>query len=679
MNTIKVLDQTTIDKIAAGEVVERPASVVKELLENAIDAGAGAVTVEIRDGGKSMIRITDNGAGIQEDQIRLAFTRHATSKIRNIGDLVQIESLGFRGEALSSIAAVSQVEMITKTPDSLTGTRYCIEGGREVSLEEIGAPSGTTIIVRNLFYNTPARAKFLRTAAAEGSRAAAVIEEIALSHPDVSFKFMMNGQNRLFTSGNGNLKEIIYQIFGKEIAGRLIPVDYQSERVRMSGFIAAPEIARGNRNFENYFVNGRFVKSRIVSRAIEDGYHGHLMQHRYPFTLLYLDLNRDMVDVNVHPSKMEVRISDEEAVYHELTLAIQNALMERERIPEISFAKQKRQDGASAPLPHLGKNIPEPFETVRRTGRPEPGVSGRENVEKTPAGAAFVKEGTASAGPAPGNEGTAPKAPAPGNEETAPKASAPVSREMPPASETEKACALKESAGSYRKQEESRPETGPADPAGERGARFGKQTALFDDAVLSKEARPHHRMIGQIFGTYWLIEYGDALYIIDQHAAHEKVLYERLMKQYREKKINSQILFPAPVVTLTIREQQILEQNLDRFRVLGFEIEPFGGRSCRITAVPDNLYRVRVDQLFTEMIDNLSETGGQKDQIILERIASMSCKAAVKGSREMSTAEADALIDELLGLENPYHCPHGRPTIVRMTHSELDRKFRRIV
>ncbi len=642
MDTIQVLDKTTIDKIAAGEVVERPASVVKELLENAIDAGAGAVTVEIRDGGKSMIRITDNGGGIPGDQIRLAFTRHATSKIRNIGDLVQIESLGFRGEALSSIAAVAQVEMITKTPDSLAGTRYCVDGGSEVSFEEIGAPSGTTIIVRNLFYNTPARAKFLRSAAAEGSRAAAVIEEIALSHPDISFKFLMNGQNRLFTSGNGNLKEIIYQIFGKEISAKLIPVDHKGDFVRMTGFIAAPEIARGNRNFENYFVNGRFVKSRIVSRAIEDGYHGHLMQHRYPFTLLYLDLNKDMVDVNVHPSKMEVRISDEDSVYHELTLAVQNALMERERIPEITFAKPKRQEGAASMLPHLEKKIPEPFETVRREKE-------RVNAE----GISALREGTGVyTGPA-ASDGVSTSGAA--KEEQHASMNAP--HEAPdPVSGTEK------------------PES-----SGAKKPVSGSQTALFEDTVLSKEARPHHRMIGQIFGTYWLIEYGDALYIIDQHAAHEKVLYERMMKSYREKTVNSQILFPASVVTLTIREQQILEQNLGQFRALGFGIESFGGRSYQITAVPDNLYGVGVDQLFTEMIDALSETGGQKDQIILERIASMSCKAAVKGKREMSVEEADALVDELLGLENPYHCPHGRPTIVRMTHSELDRKFRRIV
>lgn len=637
MNTIEVLDKNTIDKIAAGEVVERPASVVKELLENAIDAGAGAITVEIREGGKSVIRITDNGSGIPAGQVDLAFTRHATSKIRNIGDLIQIRSLGFRGEALSSIAAVSQVEMITKTPDSLVGTHCCIEGGVRTLTEEIGAPQGTTIIVRNLFYNTPARAKFLKSASAEGSRAAAVVEEIALSHPDISFKFLMNGQNRLFTSGNGNLKEIIHQIFGKEIGRSLIPVEYRGKLISISGFIGSPEIARGNRGFENYFVNGRFVKSRVLSRAIEDAYHGHLMQHRYPFTLLYFDLNGDRVDVNVHPSKMEVRISGEEDVYREIILALQNTLMERERIPEIHLGKEMPGKKQETELPHLKQSIPEPFEKRRREAKentPSGGLPGFRGGEADPVRIAGILK----------------------QEEK--KQEGKGGREEKSRNSSSEAGALRES-GSYG--------TAP------------EQTGLFDGKMLSADVRERHRMIGQIFGTYWLIEFEDALYIVDQHAAHEKVLYERLMKQYREKSVNSQILYPAPVVTLTIREQEILQKNIDSFRALGYEAEPFGGRSYQITSVPDNLYRVDPGALFREILDGLADNGGTGERMILERIASMSCKAAVKGNRVMSVAEADALIDELLQLEDPYHCPHGRPTIVKMTHYELDRKFRRIV
>jgi DNA mismatch repair protein MutL len=669
METIKVLDRATIDKIAAGEVVERPSSVVKELLENAIDAGSGAVTVEIREGGKSLIRVTDNGGGISSDELPLAFTRHATSKIRNIGDLVTIESLGFRGEALSSIAAVSRVEMITKTPDALTGTRYCIEGGVEQSNEEVGAPPGTTILVRDLFYNTPARAKFLRSAAAEGSRCAAVIEEIALSHPDISFKFLMNGKSGLFTSGNGNLKEIIYQIFGREIAGKLIPVSYEGRLCSLHGFLASPEIARGSRGFENYFVNGRFVKNRTITRAIEDGYHGHLMQHRFPFTLLYLNIHADMVDVNVHPAKMEVRLSEEENLYHEITLAIQNALMERERIPEISFRNNSGREKSAPVLPHLSGSLPEPFENRRRASEIHSSVRfASADTRQNPVAGSQMKAGAMQSenGDRPAGANFAPKG----------DAAADAARIH---TSEHAAKAVADAGAAYNAPGQASEPSGIASGQSNREKLKGMQTELFSTPMLSKEARPKHRIIGQLFDTYWLIEYDDTLYIIDQHAAHEKVLYERLMKQYREKKIHSQMLLPAPVVTLTLGEVQVLKQNMSSFEALGYEIEPFGGNSYRINGVPDRLYRIDPAQLFTEMLDALSEIGGKSDQLILERIASMSCKAAVKGNHRLTMQEADALIDELLTLENPYHCPHGRPTIVKMTHTELDRKFHRIV
>ncbi|MCC6095104.1 MAG: DNA mismatch repair endonuclease MutL [Eubacterium sp.] len=662
MRSIELLDKTTIDKIAAGEVVERPASVIKELTENAIDAEATAITIEIRDGGTTFMRITDNGAGIPSDQVRKAFLRHATSKIRKAEDLTQISSLGFRGEALSSIAAVAQVECITKTPEDLTGIRYSIEGGIEKEYEEIGAPQGTTFIVRNLFFNTPARAKFLKSPVTEGNHVSSFVEELALSHPEISFKFIQNGQNRLYTSGNGNLREIVYQIFGRDLTRALIPIHAQTGLMEVSGFIGNPNIARGNRNFEYYFVNGRYVRSQLLSKAIEDAYHGFLMQHKYPFTLLYLNIDGTKVDVNVHPQKMEVRFSSQEDLYHQLCLSIQNTLMNRERIPEVPIGREKQKDPDRAGhLPVLNVNAPEPFERARRQQESQ---SGRQAVP--------------SAAPmSPGR--SVPLARESGTYRDSREANArnviPADRQSEQYADqhggeamqkyhTEMQLQQDAAAGLQQKEPVSRPE----------------QLSLFqDERVLSANSRKMFRIIGQVFDTYWIMEYQDSMYIIDQHAAHEKVNYERMMKNYREKKINAQMLYPAIVVNLSAKEAQLLERNLDAFEKLGFEIEAFGGNSFKINAVPDNLYSIASDRLFTEILDQLSEIGEVSPDSIPERIASMSCKAAVKGNHLMSLKEAEALIDELLTLENPYNCPHGRPTIIRMTRYELDKKFKRIV
>jgi len=665
MREIQILDKNTIDQIAAGEVVERPASVVKELVENAIDASAGAITVEIRDGGASLIRITDNGSGIPAEQVRLAFTRHATSKIRKLDDLVQISSLGFRGEALASIASVARVELITRTPEALTGIRCCMEGGDEKEYEEIGAPQGTTFLVRNLFFNTPARAKFLKSAGAEGNRIASVVEELALSHPNISFKLLINGKNRLFTTGNGNLKDIVYQIYGRDMAKQLIPVTDESDRMRITGFLGNPEIARGNRNFENYFVNGRYVKSSLIARAIEDGYHGFMMQHRYPFTLLYLEIDPTLVDVNVHPAKMEVRISDPEQISRQLTLAVQNALFTRERIPQISLQKENSRNTFSPAAPlQDGKSAPEPFERARRAARDLLNTPKTASLKNT--GADVLRETPAVYGRSP-----AGKNPAPLKEQGSQKALH-VSEPQKTAQYSKEPQKIMQNVGEPQK-------TASEQNAQNLQVTKPEQTELFPEKLLEKSARQLHRMIGQVFGTYWLIEFQDALYIVDQHAAHEKVLYERLMKAHREKTIHSQMITPARVLTLTAAEASLLETHLDTFRSLGFIIEPFGGSDFRITAVPDNLYSVSADQLFTDILDSLSALGNQPEELILEKLASMSCKAAVKGNHNMSVQEADALINELLELENPYNCPHGRPTIVSMSHYELDRKFKRIV
>ncbi len=719
---IQVLDETTIDKIAAGEVVERPASVVKELTENALDALATAITVEIRDGGTTFIRITDNGAGIPAGQVRTAFLRHATSKIRKVEDLDDIASLGFRGEALSSIASVSRMECITKTPDALTGIRYTIEGGKEKECEEIGAPQGTTFIVRDLFYNVPARAKFLKSPQAEGSQCASWIEELALSHPEVSFKFIMNGQNRLYTSGNGDLKEIVYQIYGRDLTKELIPVDTASEIMHIHGFIANPNASRGNRNFENYFINNRFVKNNVITKAIEDGYHGFLMQHRYPFTLLYLDIDSHKVDVNVHPRKLEVRLSDQERLYHELCLAIQNALMNRERIPEVSTDKEVRPRGdKGVRLPFLKGGAPEPFERTRKTsttvgqigaekssGTPERMDAGRKAM---PGGqddrlrdSVPVYGGVSSTERADTLHTDVSTAETTSNKPDADAAKtfstsvSDINDELETVT-SNSAVEHIDSSASSDKQMESQPDRlSEVEGSGQdvrisqttdnlpeaigsgqdKTVRTEQMNMFREDKVLSEQARRQFRLIGQLFDTYWLIEYKDSLYIIDQHAAHEKVNYERMMRGYREKKISSQMLYPPVILNLSAHETELISRHMESFTDLGFELEPFGVNAYRLNAVPANLY-VKPEDLFTEILGQLDSMGEGDPAVITEKIASMACKASVKGNMKISEKEAEALIDELLTLENPYNCPHGRPTIISISRYEMDKKFRRIV
>ena len=579
MPHITVLDQSTINKIAAGEVIERPSSVVKELLENAIDAQATAVTVEIRDGGISYIRVTDNGCGIPKEEVPLAFLRHSTSKIKSVEDLFTVSSLGFRGEALSSIASVAQVELITKTSEQLSGTRYQIEGGVERSYEEVGAPDGTTFLVRNLFYNTPARQKFLKTAQTEGSHVAALVEKIAMSHPDISIRFIQNNQNRLHTSGNHNLKDIIYTVFGREIAANLLPVESEQEVLQVHGFAGKPVIARSNRSFENYYINGRYVKSGLIGKAIEDAYKPFMMQHKYPFVLLHISIEPEYLDVNVHPTKMELRFRNGEQVYQMIFQAISQALSHKELIPQVDLVKREEEkalEEAQKKAPH-----PEPFEVKRKA-------------------------------------------------------------------------------------------TGQAEQP--------QQLDLFEEKLLEPKNRIRHKLIGQLFDTYWLVEFNEHLYIIDQHAAHEKVLYEKTMRTLKTREFTSQMLNPPIILTIGSTEEVLLKKYMKYFQEIGFEIEPFGGREYAVRAVPDNLFSVAKKELLMEMIDDLSEDAGARTaDMIHDRVATMSCKAAVKGNNHLSFAEADHLIDELLNLDNPYACPHGRPTIISMSRYELEKKFKRIV
>lgn len=704
MRKIAVLDQNTIDKIAAGEVVERPSSVVKELVENAIDAGATAITVEITDGGKKLIRITDNGSGMDAEQVPLAFLRHATSKIEKVEDLTHIASLGFRGEALSSIAAVSQVELITKTPSGISGTRYVIEGGKEQSLEEMGAPEGTTFLIRNLFYNTPARSKFLKSDMTEAGYINTLMEQLALSHPEISFKYIQNRQVKLSSSGNYSVKDVIYSVYGREIAKALLDVSYENDFMKIEGFVGKPEISRGNRTFENYYINGRYVKNRIITKAIEDGYKGLVMQHKFPFVSLRIEMDGNDLDVNVHPTKREVRFARETEVYTAIYETVRKVLTHRELIPQVSVGKDEPTSRTEQIKPG---NIPEPFEVKRRQemyGHPNRTA----NIASHAAPTASEVRSTAPVPSIPYNKPTNGTA-SYGSAETAHNSSAssadkykrvdslrenPVYGSQPFTKEEEEMFSgtLKDGRNENsatetadyevisEKPAESAPPEVDNEPIKSQEQEPPKQLELFEERLLAPESRSRHRLIGQLFDTYWLVQFEDNFYIIDQHAAHEKVYYERFVKQFQSQNIQSQYVSPPLIVSLSLEEENLLKANKKYFRDFGFEIEPFGGREYSISAVPSSLLGMTEKELFLEMLDHLT-ADGSKDafEIFASRLATMACKAAVKGNHSMSPQEADKLIDELLTLDNPYNCPHGRPTIIAMSKTEIEKKFKRIV
>ena len=681
MRKIAVLDQQTIDKIAAGEVVERPSSIVKELVENAIDAGATAVTVEITDGGKKMIRITDNGGGMERDQVPLAFLRHATSKIEKVEDLEHIASLGFRGEALSSIAAVAQVELITKTPSALSGVRYVINGGVQESLEDMGAPEGTTFLVRNLFYNTPARSKFLKSDTTEGNYVSTLMEQLALSHPEISFKYIQNKQVKLHTSGNYNVKDVIYNIYGRDITKALLEVSYENDFMKIEGFVGKPEISRGNRTFENYYINGRFVKNRIIAKGIEDAYKGFLMQHKFPFVSLHIQMEGNDLDVNVHPSKMEVRFARGTEVYDAVYETVHKALTTREMIQTVPFGKEEPVKKLSSVV--KPGDVPEPFEMKRRAEMPEYRTQVANTVNRTSNVSIKGNDRTVSA------PDTAMDKKQISSYSTLPQGTITMAEQAvreqkiyqtkDPFTKAEEK--LFEGTINDKNIHEKQPDAMQVNMSQEvEKQQKPQQLELFEEKLLAPESRSRHQLIGQIFDTYWLVQFEDKFFIIDQHAAHEKVYYERFVKRFREQTVESQYLSPPLIVSLNLQEEALLKANRKYFEDFGFEIEPFGGKEYCINAVPSNLYGLTEEELFLEMLDNLAS---EKDKdplgIFASRLATMACKAAVKGNHQMSDREANALIDELLTLENPYHCPHGRPTIISMTKTELEKKFKRIV
>lgn len=664
MPQIQVLDQITIDKIAAGEVIERPASIVKELVENSIDAKAASVTVEIQDGGISLIRVTDNGSGIEREDIRNAFLRHSTSKIRKVEDLAHIASLGFRGEALSSISAVTRTELITKTKEDTFGTRYVIEGGVEQSLEDAGAPDGTTFLVRQLFYNVPARRKFLKTPMTEAGHVQDLLMRLALSHPEVAFTFINNGQTKMRTSGNGKLKDVIYSIYGREAAANLIELDYSMDGLVMKGYLGKPVITRGNRNFENYFVNGRYVKNAMLSKAIEDAYKDFLMQHKFPFVVIHFQVDGEKIDVNVHPTKMEMRFQRQQDVYNIVYEGVHRTLLEPELIPQVEAPAPKviSQPKSESPFLLKPKTAPRPMEK-----KPEEKEEPHDEayfMKKMKERVLSYHQRNSSAEVAKKEQIFRPQAQAERIKDA-----------LARAKEVEK---------QPQKQAEEQPELIRETPVYETkpvAEEKAEQLNLFEEHLLKREKKAEYKLIGQVFETYWLVEFENSLYIIDQHAAHERVLYERTLKEMKNREFTAQYLSPPIILSLSMQEAQVLNENMDRFTRIGFEIEPFGGEEYAVRAIPDNLFGIAKKELLLEMLDDLADgiSTSMTPELIDEKVASMSCKAAVKGNNRLSAQEADALIGELLLLENPYHCPHGRPTIIAMTQRELEKKFKRIV
>lgn len=663
MANIQVLDQITIDKIAAGEVIERPASIIKELVENAIDAGASAVTVEIKEGGISFIRITDNGCGIPKGEVPLAFLRHSTSKIRSVDDLSTVASLGFRGEALSSIAAIAQVELITKTKDEVTGTRYRIEGGAEKSIEDTGAPDGTTFLVHQIFYNTPARRKFLKTPMTEASHVSELMTRLALSHPEVSIQFINNGQEKLHTSGNGKLKDIIYHVFGRDIANNLLETNERIDGIQVQGFIGKPIISRGNRNYENYFINGRYVKSNIIAKAIEDAYKDFTMQHKYPFTALHFTMDGTDLDVNVHPTKMELRFSNQQGVYNFIYNALKQTLNEPELIPRVELPEAKEVPVKAEKI--VERKQEQPMTPVREE-RKTPVIEEEKNLDY------FMKKMRERVTAYHQQAVEVKPTPAPSVIQEN------VNYEALPASQ---AAAVKQPVPEQRTVAKEPMLEQAVAPREEKSVVTEKQLDFFEEKLLTKKAAQEYKIIGQLFETYWLVEFHEQLYIIDQHAAHERVLYEKTLRGMKDREFTSQYLSPPIILNLSMQEEEALNTHMDIFTNIGFEIEPFGGDSYAIRAVPDNLFSIAKRELFTEMLDQLVDGihSSLAPDIVAEKVASMSCKAAVKGNSRLSAAEVETLIGELLELENPYHCPHGRPTIIAMTKRELEKKFKRIV
>ena len=657
---IHLLDNSLINKIAAGEVVERPASIVKELVENSIDAGSTAITIEIADGGISLIKITDNGKGIPSNDVRTAFLRHATSKLNAIEDLDDILTLGFRGEALSSIASIAQVEMVTKTIDEELGKRIVINAGTIETEEDIAANVGTIFTVKNVFYNIPARRKFLKKPATEGGYITEIVNRIALGHPQVAIKYINNGNCVMQTNGNNDLKSTVLYVYGKAIASQMLEVNYSKDGFNVVGLVAKPELSRGNRNYENFFINGRYIKSNIMSDPAENAYKGKLMVGKFPVFMLNFKVPSNTVDVNVHPTKLEVRFSDENLVYDIIYTAVQKSLDNATLIPNVSWDKKPKVK--AEPINQIVLNDDDNFLYDDAAIMPTSDNILNEAVSKNENKGISIAQMLYAD-----------------------------SREILNKQDLDPDVAHNIKSDNIKLSDKQN--TFNNNSYGNapliNHSEFGGNKANIKKEALKEEldapARKvkaffnNYKIVGQIFATYWIIEQDNTMYVIDQHAAHERTLYEELTQKIKGSTPSSQILLSPIAVNLSDSEKIVVEENKELLESFGFEIDEFGTNSYAIRAVPYIFDEISNVNFFIDIVDILADKNVKNLYDTKEdAIAMMSCKAAVKANNRLSYIEAKSLVQRLLTLENPFTCPHGRPTIIEMSKYELEKKFKRI-
>lgn len=652
MTAIRILDTHTINKIAAGEVVERPCSVVKELVENSVDAQASSITVEIKNGGIDLIRVTDNGIGIPKDQVEVAFLRHATSKIIQAEDLYEVKSLGFRGEALASIAAVSHVELLTKVKADTTGKRVEVSGGKIKESGEVACPEGTTFIMRHLFYNVPARKAFLMSSGTEAAKIADYMYKLALAHPEIAFNYIQNGKTIFTTSGDHELKHCVLNIYGREYARHTFQCYYKANHIECVGLLGAPSLSRSNRNYEHFFINGRYIKSQILQNAVEDAYKTLVMTGKFPFVVLHLNMDPSLVDVNVHPTKLQVRFKQMEEVRRIVYEAVMETLRKQHLVPEVTLDKPREETKVTHVMEQVNVDT---FFTPRK------------------------EENKATAETMLGVEPTLMRK-IPETNPYKPSA-ATVERLFGPSEQaTYDVSPTREAAAQVQDQVV---ETVPMIMKAIEKEENHQQQRVDASIENGQEMKPilpeDYRIVGQVFKTYWLIQYHEKVFIIDQHAAHERVLYEQFMAYFKSGKVATQILLMPETISVTPSEKMLLVENEDFFRQMGFVFEEFGEKDIAVREVPFLLNEPIKPTLLKEVLDELQE---QKithlAEVKAEQIIRMSCRGAIKAHDQLSEKECHHLIASLMALENPFTCPHGRPTIVALKQGDIEKMFKRI-
>ena len=654
MGDIVLLDDLTINKIAAGEVIERPANVVKELVENSIDAGATSICIDVENGGITYIRITDNGKGIAPDDVEIAFERHATSKIRSANDLIKVSTMGFRGEALASIAAIAKVELITKTKDNDIGTRIVVEGGKILLKEECGAPNGTTITIRELFFNTPVRYKFLKKDFTEGGYIEDAVSRIALIHPELSFRMTNNKKEIIRTSGNGDMQSVVYSIYGKDIAQNLVDVNLEYEGIKVTGVAGKPEIARSNRSNQLFYINGRYIKDKILSAATEEAYRTLIPHGKFCFCIINLEMNPELVDVNVHPAKLEVRFSEEGKVFKAVNASIKNALLKQDITKESTVDEEEAREETKEEIKETveeKKKIGGLFDIFRSKSNVVDFPKKEENLE--------YKEKDESE-----NKITTLKE----------------NEEKYYLEDTQKTMTIEVQNNSVEEKKEIVKEEIVDEETGEIIERKPQENLFENIAIVEEKANiPEYKILGVAFKTYILLELDEDVYILDQHAAHERVLYEKVKKNfYKDGGKDIQMLLLPDILELSKRDMRTVRDNIKLFEQSGFALEEFGDNTIKITGVPVICFDMDTKELFMDIIDGIDFTNRTTKQDVEEKfIATVACKAAVKANMALEESEIRGLLDQLLILDNPFTCPHGRPTAIRITKTEIEKKFGR--